>query len=182
MYFFFSGYKDGKASLCDSRTSRQNRRCKSLFGRYKENINGLQKYAWDDDAGYYSYVIHDENGEAKEQLRSDSGENMNKTMDGIYPLIAGITTDEQTGRILSHLKSEDEMMSKVGISAVNMKAGYYATNGYWNGNVWFSHQWFVWKTMLDIGEADFAYKIAKVALDSWKREVEYSYYTLKCFR
>ena len=63
-----------------------------------------------------------------------------------------------------------KMMSKVGISAVNMKAGYYATNGYWNGNVWFSHQWFVWKTMLDIGEADFAYKIAKVALDSWKRE------------
>ena len=104
---------------------------------------------------------------------------MNKTMDGIYPLIAGITTDEQTSRILSHLKSEDEMMSKVGISAVNMKAGYYATNGYWNGNVWFSHQWFVWKTMLDIGEADFAYKIAKVALDSWKREVEYSYYTFE---
>lgn len=145
---------------------------------YSEDIkrisNGLQKYAWDDDAGYYSYVIHDENGEAKEQLRSDSGENMNKTMDGIYPLIAGITTDEQTGRILSHLKSEDEMMSKVGISAVNMKAGYYATNGYWNGNVWFSKQ-----TMLDIGEADFAYKIAKVALDSWKREVEYSYYTFE---
>ncbi|EKC44225.1 hypothetical protein LEA_20751, partial [human gut metagenome] len=49
-------------------------------------------------------------------------------MDGIYPLIAGITTDEQTSRILSHLESEDEMMSKVGISAVNMKAGYYATN------------------------------------------------------
>ena len=150
---------------------------------YSEDIkrisNGLQKYAWDDEAGYYSYVIHDENGEAKEQLRSDSGENMNKTMDGIYPLIAGITTDEQTGRILSHLESEDEMMSKVGISAVNMKAGYYATNGYWNGNVWFSHQWFVWKTMLDIGEADFAYKIAKVALDSWKREVEYSYYTFE---
>ena len=150
---------------------------------YSEDIkrisNGLQKYAWDDEAGYYSYVIHDENGEAKEQLRSESGENMNKTMDGIYPLIAGITTDEQTGRILSHLESEDEMMSKVGISAVNMKAGYYATNGYWNGNVWFSHQWFVWKTMLDIGEADFAYKIAKVALDSWKREVEYSYYTFE---
>ena len=34
---------------------------------------------------------------------------MNKTMDGIYPLIAGITTDEQTSRILSHLESEDEM-------------------------------------------------------------------------
>ena len=141
--------------------------------------SGLQKYAWDNEAGYFSYVVHDDNGNPKEQLKSENGENVNKTMDGIYPLIAGITTDEQTEKILTHLKSEDEMMSRVGISAVNMKAGYYATNGYWNGNVWFSHQWFVWKTMLDLGENDFAFKIADVALNSWKREVEYSYYTFE---
>lgn len=141
--------------------------------------NGLQKYAWDEASGYFSYVVHDDNGNPKEQLKSENGENMNKTMDGIYPLIAGITTDEQTEKILAHIKSEDEMMSKVGISAVNMKAGYYATNGYWNGNVWFSHQWFVWKTMLDLGENDFAFKIAQTALEAWKREVEYSYYTFE---
>lgn len=141
--------------------------------------SGLQKYAWDKDSGYFSYVVHDSDGYPTEQLKSENGENMNKTMDGIYPLIAGITTDEQTAKILSHVKSEDEMMTAVGISAVNMKASYYATNGYWNGNVWFSHQWFVWKTMLDIGENDFAFKIADVALNSWKREVEYSYYTFE---
>lgn len=150
---------------------------------YKKDIagisSGLQKYAWDEDAGYFSYVIHDENGNPVEQLRSENGENMNKTMDGIYPLIAGITDENQTEKILAHIKSEDEMMSKVGISAVNMTAGYYATNGYWNGNVWFSHQWFVWKTMLDLGETDFAFKIAKTALDAWKKEVEYSYYTFE---
>ena len=55
------------------------------------------------------------------------------------------------------------------------------TNGYWNGNVWLSHQWFVWKTMLDLGETDFAWQIAKTALDAWKREVEYSYYTFEMF-
>lgn len=151
--------------------------------QYEQDIerisDGLQKYAWDDDAGYFSYVIHDENGNPKEQLRSENGENMNKTMDGIYPLIAGITDENQTEKILSHIMSEEEMMSKVGISAVNMTAGYYATNGYWNGNVWFSHQWFVWKTMLDLGESDFAYKIAKTALEAWKKEVEYSYYTFE---
>lgn len=139
----------------------------------------LQKYAWDDEAGYFSYVVHDENGNPVEKLRMPSGENANKTMDGIYPLIAGITTAEQTEKILAHIQSEAEMMSKVGISAVNMQAGYFATNGYWNGNVWFSHQWFVWKTMLDLGETDFAYKIAQVALEAWKREVEYSYYTFE---
>lgn len=150
---------------------------------YKADIaqisEGLQKYAWDEEAGYFSYVVHDENGNPSYQLRSASGENMNKTMDGIYPLIAGITDKGQTEKILAHLQSEDEMMSKVGISAVNMSAGYYATNGYWNGNVWFSHQWFCWKTMLDLGETDFAYKIAKTALDAWKKEVEYSYYTFE---
>lgn len=143
--------------------------------------NALQKYSWDEDCGYFSYVIHDENGDAKEQYRTADGENLNKTMDGIYPIIAGAVTEEQKSRILGHLKSDDEMFSPVGISAVDKTASYYITNGYWNGNVWLSHQWFVWKTMLDLGETDFAFRIAKTALDAWKREVEYSYYTFEMF-
>lgn len=143
--------------------------------------NALQKYSWDEDCGYFSYVVHDENGDAKEQYRNEQGENLNKTMDGIYPIIAGAVTETQKARILSHLKSDDEMFSPVGISAVDKTASYYITNGYWNGNVWLSHQWFVWKTMLDLGETDFAFRIAKTALDAWKREVEYSYYTFEMF-
>ncbi len=152
---------------------------------YLEDIervsNALQKYSWDEECGYFSYVIHDENGDAKEHYRNAQGENLNKTMDGIYPIIAGAVTNEQKSRILSHLKSDDEMFSPVGISAVDKTASYYITNGYWNGNVWLSHQWFVWKTMLDLGETDFAFRIAKTALDAWKREVEYSYYTFEMF-
>ena len=150
---------------------------------YSEDIKrltqALNKYSWDEEAGYFSYVVHDEDGNPSEKLRSENGENMNKTMDGIYPLIAGITDSNQTEKILSHLKNGKEMLSPVGISAVDMSAGYFRTNGYWNGNVWFSHQWFVWKTMLDLGESDFAYRIAEIALDSWKKEVEYSYYTFE---
>lgn len=141
----------------------------------------LQKYSWDAECGYFSYVLHDENGDFKEILRAENGENLNKTMDGIYPIIAGAVTNEQRDVILAHLKSEREMLTPVGISAVDRTASYYITNGYWNGNVWLSHQWFVWKTMLDIGETDFAFKIAKTALDAWKREVEYSYYTFEMF-
>jgi hypothetical protein len=33
--------------------------------------------------------------------------------------------------------------------------------------------------MLDSGEGDFAFKIASTALDTWKREVDYSYYTFE---
>ena len=36
--------------------------------------------------------------------------------------------------------------------AVDMSASSYRDDGYWNGAVWFSHQWFFWKTMLDLGE------------------------------
>lgn len=143
--------------------------------------DALQKWSWDEKSGYFSYVIHDENGNPLRHFCTADGENLNKTMDGIYPLMAGAVTDAQKERILSHLKSDNELFTPVGISAVDRTAGYYLPNGYWNGNVWLSHQWFVWKTMLDLGETDFAYRIAETALKAWKREVEYSYYTFEMF-
>ena len=152
---------------------------------YEADINrltdALQKYSWDEESGYFSYVIHDAHGNPVQQFRTKEGENLNKTMDGIYPLIAGAVTPAQRERLLGHLKSEHEMFTPVGISAVDRTAGYYVTNGYWNGNVWLSHQWFVWKAMLDFGENDFAWRIAGTALEAWKREVEYSYYTFEMF-
>ena len=141
--------------------------------------DALNKYSWDKNSGYFSYVLHDENYNPKGFMLSEDGENLNKGLDGIYPIIAGICNPEQQNAILSHLKNEKEMLSPYGISAVDMSAGYFMVNGYWNGNVWFPHQWFIWKSMLDIGENDFAYKIAQLALDIWKREVDYSYYTFE---
>lgn len=151
---------------------------------YDEDIarltTALDTYAWDKDSGYFGYALHNENYEPTgEIMRTADGENLNKGLDGIYPIIAGACNEEQKAAILSHLKSEKEMLCPYGISAVDMTAGYFMVNGYWNGNVWFPHQWFIWKTMLDMGESDFAYKIASLALDIWKREVDYSYYTFE---
>lgn len=141
----------------------------------------LQTWSWDEESGYFSYVQHDADGNPVGHFCSDTGENLNKTMDGVYPIVAGAVTESQRARILAHLKSAQEMFTPVGISAVDRTAGYYVTNGYWNGNVWLSHQWFLWKTMLDLNETDFAWKIAHTALEAWKREVEYSYYTFEMF-
>ena len=141
--------------------------------------DALNKYSWDKDSGYYSYVLHDEDYNPTGFMLTESGENQNKGLDGIYPIIAGVCDEEQKNAILSHLKNEKEMLSPYGISAVDMSAGYFMVNGYWNGNVWFPHQWFIWKSMLDMGETDFAYTIARLALDVWKREVDYSYYTFE---
>lgn len=139
----------------------------------------LNKYSWDEKSGYYSYVLHSSDYEPIGKFETESGENLNKGLDGIYPIIAGACNENQKKRILSHLKNEKEMLSPYGISAVDQSASYFKVNGYWNGNIWFAHQWFIWKSMLDCAEGEFAFEIAKRALDIWKREVESTYYTFE---
>ena len=139
----------------------------------------LNRYSWEDESGYFGYVLHDEKYEPKEIFRTKEGENRNKGLDGVYPIISGICDEKQKKAILGHLQNEKEMMSPFGISAVDQSASYYRVNGYWNGNIWFPHQWIIWKSLLDIGEADFAFEIAGRALKIWKREVEDTYYTFE---
>ena len=139
----------------------------------------LDKYSWDEESGYYSYVLHDENYEPTQIFRTADGENLNKGLDGIYPIIAGACNENQKSKIIAHLTDDKEMHSPFGISAVDMTAGYYKVNGYWNGNIWFPHQWFIWKSMLDNGEGAIARDIAHMALNIWKREVDDTYYTFE---
>lgn len=153
--------------------------------QYKKDINkfsdALQKYSWDDESGYYSYVIHNEDGDPVDILKYENGENFNKGLDGVCPLISGICTNEQKKRLLNHLMSSDELWTKIGISTVDQSAAYFKKDGYWNGAVWMPHQWFIWKTMLDIGQGDFAWEIAQTALNLWKDEVENSYHCFEHF-
>ena len=141
----------------------------------------LQKYSWDNETGYFGYVVHNENGNPDHILKYNNEINYDMTFDGAYPLIAGICNDSQKERILSSLKSDKHIWSNVGLSAVDQSAPYYKIDGYWNGTVWMAHQWFFWKTMLDLGESEFAFKIAKTALDVWKNEVETSYNCMEHF-
>ena len=146
---------------------------------YEEDIalwtDALQKYSWDVDAGYYSYVLHDEKGQATGILRHESGVNFNLGQDGVMPLLAGICTPSQEQTLLAHLQSPQRLWTPIGLSTVDQTAPYFRRDGYWNGAVWMPHQWFLWKTMLDLGQTDFAYKIAHTALDLWKAEVDDSY-------
>jgi hypothetical protein len=143
--------------------------------------NAIQKYAWDDASGYFGYVVHDNNGNPMHILKYQDKVNYDMGFDGAYPLIAGICTDDQKQKILNSLKSDKHLWSNTGLSAVDQSAPYYKIDGYWNGTVWMSHQWFFWKTMLDLGEADFAFKIAKTGLDVWKHEVEATYNCMEHF-
>ena len=143
--------------------------------------NALQKYSWDEKSGYFGYVVHDKDGYPLHILKYKDQVNYDMGFDGAYPLISGICTDEQKDVILKSLKSDKHIWTNTGLSAVDQSAPYYRIDGYWNGTVWMSHQWFFWKAMLDNGESDFAFKIARTALDVWKTEVEASYNCMEHF-
>lgn len=141
--------------------------------------DALQKYSWDEGSGYFSYVVHDETTLKPQGFYvTEKGENLNKGMDGVTPLVAGVPTPEQVEKLTGHLFNEREMLTAFGITAVDQSSSYYSDIGYWNGAVWFSHQWFLWKSMLDYGFSNKAWIIANRALNAWKQEVDESY---NCF-
>ena len=147
----------------------------------KQLSNALLTYSWDEETGYFGYVMHDNNGTPKGLYRYKDGSNFNKGLDGVSPLIANISSKEQTDRMISHVFSPNEMWTNVGISTVDQSAPYYRTAGYWNGAVWFPHQWMVWKALLDLGEGEKAYQVATTALNTWGTECKESYYTFEHF-
>ena len=150
---------------------------------YEADIRSLtraiQGCAWDQESGYFGYVLHDDEGTGI--LRHESGVNYDMGLDGAYPLVAGICTSAQEKALVENLSSPERLWTQVGITTVDKRAPYYRIDGYWNGAVWMAHQWFFWKTMLDLGRGDFAFKIAKTALDAWKRETDDSYRCVEHF-
>ena len=145
------------------------------------STNALNTLAWDEESGYFGYTMYDKDKNKPYIMKTPDGENWDKGFDGIYPLIAGAVEGERKQRLIEHIKNPNEMWSNAGVSAVDMSASYYFDDGYWNGNVWMSHQWFVWKTMLDNGDTDFAFEIANRALEMWREETDFTYFTYECF-
>ena len=132
--------------------------------------------AWNDETGYFSYVVHDESGKPKKFLKHPDGSDYNQGFDGIYPYIAGITDAHQDGKILANI--ENGLMTPIGVGVVDTRASYYNSGGYWNGSVWMPHQWILWRSLFDRGECELAFRIADTALKVWKRETDETY---SCF-
>jgi len=149
------------------------------FAEYEGDIAelsaSLQKYSWDAASGYFGYVLHDGSGEPNGILKDETGANFNMGLDGVYPLVAGICSAEQEEAVLERLFSAKRLWMDIGITAVDQSAPYYSATGYWNGTVWLAHQWFFWKTMLDLGRADLANRIAQTGLDLWEKATDSTY-------
>ena len=155
------------------------------FAEYDRDIAelsaSLQKYSWDESSGYFGYVMHDDRGEPTGILRHESGANFDMGMDGIYPLVAGICSGAQERQILDRLFSPQHLWMDIGITTVDQSAPYFSPTGYWNGSVWLAHQWFFWKTMLDLGRPDLAVRIAQTGLDVWKKVTGSTYDCMEHF-
>ncbi len=149
----FAGYDDDIATLRDS----------------------LQKYSWDEESGYFGYVTHDKEGKPAGILRHSTGVNFNMGLDGTAPLNSGICTPAQETALLERIFSPKHLWTDIGITTISQSAPYYNPDGYWNGNVWMAHQWFLWKTMLDLGHGELAVRIAQTGLDTWKKSVDATY-------
>jgi hypothetical protein len=149
------------------------------FAGYDDDIatlsSSLQRYSWDEGSGYFGYVTHDAAGNPTGILRHSSGVNFNMGLDGIAPINAGICTPAQQAAILERIFSSKELWTDIGVTAISQSAPYYDPDGYWNGNVWMAHQWFLWKTMLDLGRGDLAVRIAQTGLNAWKRSADATY-------
>lgn len=140
--------------------------------------DALNRYSWDAEAGYFSYVVHDDAGRPTGILRHESGANYDMGLDGASPLFAGICDAAQEASLIERLSSPERMWTRIGVSTVDQRAPYYKVDGYWNGAVWFPYQWIVWKALLDRGHGDLAHRIGRTALDVWQAEVDATY---NCF-
>jgi len=137
--------------------------------------DALQRYSWDTEAGYFSYVTHDAQGEVCGILRDENGVNHNMGLDGAEAILCGICTPEQEKILADAIMDPAKMWTECGISTVDKSAPYYRVDGYWNGAVWMPHQWFAFLGMLALCRTDDAAKIARTALATWKREADETY-------
>lgn len=155
------------------------------FVDYDQDISvlsaSLQKYSWDEASGYFGYVLHDDAGKPTGILRDSNNVNFNMGLDGIYPLVSGICSSAQEQQILERIFSPKNLWMDIGITTVDQSAPYYSTSGYWNGSVWLAHQWFFWKSMLDLGRGDLAVRIAQTGLNLWKNVTDSTYDCMEHF-
>lgn len=141
----------------------------------------LQAHSWDEETGYFGYVMHDNNGKPKGIYRYKDGSNFNKGLDGVSPLIANISSQEQTDRMINHIFSPNEMWTDVGISTVDRSAPYYSYRWVLERSCLVSSPMDGMESFAGLGEGEKAHQIAITALNTWEKECKESYYTFEHF-
>lgn len=147
--------------------------------QYDEDIRRFSKpildSGWDEEAGYFGYVTHDENGRPNGFMRYEDGSNWNMGQDGITPLAAGICSDHHISRMEENMFTLGKLWTPYGLAVVDQSAPYYSPDGYSVGAAWIPHQLIFWKAMLDYNKTDRAHQIAEAAMNSFTFECDETY-------
>ena len=147
--------------------------------QYDEDIRKFAKpildYGWDEEAGYFGYVTHDESGKPDGMMMAPDGSNWNMGMDGISPLAAGICTPHQISRMEDNMFALGRLWTPYGMAVVDQSASYYSPDGYSVGASWIPHQLIYWKSMLDYNMTDRAHQIADAVMNQFTMECDATY-------
>ena len=153
----------------------------SLQADARRFTEALDQYAWDEESGYFGYVLHDSQGQPEGILRDANGINHNMGLGGASPLFAGTCGEEQAKRLWDNLENPERLWSDCGLSTVDQSAPYFRRDGYWNGAVWVPYQWMFFKAALDAGRTEFAFRLADTLLKLWQGECAASYHCFEHF-
>ena len=144
-----------------------------LLQKDVERFSGALQTLWDEESGFFSYALHSEEGKYLSFFRTETGENYNKGLDGVMPLVAGCVTKEQEKRLWKTLLDPERFFTPCGISCVDMKAPYFKADGYANGTPWMATEYYLWKRALAEGKGNIAWKIASNTLKNYDRELRH---------
>jgi len=111
----------------------------------KEIGERLNRWCWHEEDGFYYDVTND-----GRPFKA-------KTSGGFWPMIAGITTKEQSDKLVAHLKNEKEFWRPFVFPTLSADESYYeADGGYWHGSVWAPTNFVIIKGLEKCGYEDFA--------------------------
>ncbi len=119
----------------------------------------INKYMWDEKTGFYYHVHKD-----TMNFKTPSGISLKrKEIIGFLPLWAGIASKEQAKRLIEHLTNKNEFWRKYGVPTLSADDPYYDPQVLsccrWNGPVWITWVYPVFRGVLDYGYEDVAEKI-----------------------
>ena len=120
----------------------------SIWTEKAKNLSNLiNKTFWDEESGFYYHVDRDDHD------FSFSSENNLKRQEiiGFLPLWAGIATEKQAKRLVTHLTNDKKFWRKYGIPSLAADDVYYNDKGYWNGPVWVEWNYLIVEGLIKYG-------------------------------
>ena len=123
--------------------------------------------AWDEDSGWFAWT--DLASGAWLNTPFGNGGAANQSLDGVAPLIAGGLAPDIEAHLVNHLSDHNGLWTAQGLTAVASASASRREDGYWNGNVWIPHQWFLFMACLSCGRSEEALRIGETMLAVWSR-------------